>query len=351
MQDLSKNIEIILRLTDWFNLGQKLVGLSTLKGEITLTGIQAVFAARRNILSYVRETPVFQARSLEEWLGFQLFLKAENLQKTGSFKIRGAANFLLRRMQENPSLPGVVAASSGNHGQAVACVAGQLGIPAVIVMPEGATRAKVNAALGYGAQVEFCGRTSQERLQRARELAAERNYVEVPPYDHADIMAGQGTLGAELVEQLPHLETVYVPIGGGGLISGVAVAIKELRPDIRVIGAEPAGSNAMYESRRKGERVRLASTASIADGLLTLVPGDLTFPMVQKYVDDIVLVEEAEIRAAMALCLERFKLLPEPSGAVSIAAACKQAYPGKQAAAVVSGGNVDLSRLAEYLSG
>ncbi len=311
--------------------------------------IQRVFAARRNIIGYARETPVFQARTLSERLGFPLWLKAENLQKTGSFKIRGAANFLVQRLREEPKLAGVVAASSGNHGQAVACVAGMLGIPAVIVMPEGATSAKVNAARGYGATVEFCGRTSAERLERAAALAAEKGYTEVPPYNHPDIIAGQGTLGAELVEQLPELARVYVPIGGGGLIAGVAAAIKGLRPDIRVIGCEPAGSNSMYVSRERGERVRLAATASIADGLLTLIPGELTFPLVQEYVDEIVLVEEAEIGAAMATCLERFKLLPEPSGAVSIAAALRAGPGAGLTAAVVSGGNLDLGRLGEYL--
>ncbi len=243
-----------------------------------------------------------------------------------------------------------MAASSGNHGQAVAYVAGQLGLSAVIIMPEGANPAKVSAAQGYGAKVELCGRTSSERLKRAKEIAVEQGFVEVPPYDHPDIIAGQGTLGAEVIEQIPQTQIIFVPIGGGGLISGVSLAIKELRPDIRVIGVEPVGSNSMYVSRQKGELVELASTASIADGLLTLIPGTQTFACVQKYVDDIVLVGEAEIRAAMRVCLERFKLLSEPSGAVSIAAALKYDIPrDSTAVAVLSGGNANLARLPEYM--
>lgn len=315
-----------------------------------MPNIQNVFAAKKNIANFARVTDLFQARTLSEKLGFHLYLKAENLQKTGSFKIRGASNFILKRLQESPTLRGVVAASSGNHGQAVAYVAGQLGLPAVIVMPEGANPAKISAAQGYGAKVELCGRTSSERLKRAKEIAAEQGFVEVPPYDHPDIIAGQGTLGAEVIEQLPQTQIIFVPIGGGGLISGVSLAVKELRPDIQVIGVEPVGSNSMFISREKGELVELPSTASIADGLLTLIPGTHTFACVQKYVDDIVLVEEAEIRAAMRVCLERFKLLPEPSGAVSIAAAVKHVIPSNATAvAVLSGGNADLTRLSEYL--
>jgi threonine dehydratase len=310
-----------------------------------------VFQAQKTIQEIAKETPCFRASSLDAQLGINLYLKAENLQKTGSFKVRGAANFLLKRCAQTPAPAGVVAASSGNHGQAVAFVAQTLGIPAVIVMPEQATRAKVNAAVGYGAQVEFCGTTSSERLARAKEIALEKDYLEVPPYDHEDIMAGQGTLGVEIIQQVKDADAVFVPIGGGGLVAGVAFAVKTLRPDIQIIGVEPAGSNSMYVSRLSGSRTALPKTASIADGLLTLIPGELTFPMVLKYVDEIVLVQEAEIGQAMRLCLERFKLLPEPSGAVSFAAALKKgsAY-GKNVVAIVSGGNADLSRIGEYLA-
>ena len=313
--------------------------------------ISDVFQAKRRIASLAKTTSCFTASSLNDTLGVQLILKAENLQKTGSFKVRGAANFLLKRKEEGLAMPGVVAASSGNHGQAVAYVAGLLGIPAVIVMPEKATAAKVNAARGYGATIAFCGTTSNDRLTRAREIAQEMGYVEVPPYDHEDIIAGQGTVGVEIVEQVHDVEVVFVPIGGGGLAAGVAYAIKTLRPDIRVIGVEPAGSNSMYVSRSFGQRTALPKTASIADGLLTLMPGELTFPMIQSYLDDLVLVEEAEICQAMHLCLERFKLLAEPSGAVSVAAARREgAAYGKRAVAIVSGGNGDLARLAEYFA-
>ena len=310
--------------------------------------IADVFQAQKTIAPIAKVTPCFRASSLDEQLGVKMILKAENLQKTGSFKVRGAANFLLKRSGQ--SMAGVVTASSGNHGQAVAFVAQSLGIPAVVVMPEQATAAKVNAARGYGAEVEFCGITSNERLARAQEIAEEKGYAMVPPYDHEDIMAGQGTVGIEIIEQERNLDAIYVPIGGGGLAAGVAFAVKALRPDIRVIGVEPEGSNSMYVSRLTGQRTALAKTASIADGLLTLIPGELTFPIIREYLDDILLVQEAEIRRAMHMCLERFKLLPEPSGAVSIAAAMRMgdAY-GMNVAAIVSGGNADLSRLGEYL--
>jgi threonine dehydratase len=313
-------------------------------------GIKEVFDAKRKISAFIRETPLLHASSIDAHLGFPLYLKAECFQKTGSFKIRGAANFLLQRQYDGQQIRGVVAASSGNHGQAVAYVAGQMGIPATIVMPEGATPAKVKAAIGYGAVVEFCGTTSSERLERAKEIAQSSGYIEVPPYDHPDIIAGQGTLGVELIEQNPHIQAVFVPIGGGGLISGTALAIKELRPDIKVYGVEPVGSNSMYVSMKSQKRTKLESTNSIADGLLTLMPGEITYSYVSEYVDDIVLVEEEEIKDAMRVCLERYKVMTEPSGAVSMAAALKTRDMGTGCiAAVLSGGNTDLARLGEYL--
>jgi len=310
-----------------------------------------VYSAQKDTASYVYKTPVFHSQTTNDKLGLELFLKCENLQKTGSFKIRGAANFLLQKQKENKQIKGVVAASSGNHGQAVSYIAGKLKIPAVIVMPEGATPAKVNASKSYGAKVEFCGRTSADRLKRAKEIASELDYIEVPPYDHESIIAGQGTIGIELLEQLPQLEAVFVPVGGGGLISGIAFTIKELRPDIHVIGVEPKNSNSMYESFFGGSRVSLDKTDSIADGLLSLSPGELTYEIAKKYVDEIILVTEEEIKSASKSTLERFKLLAEPSGAVSIAGASQNnGHRFKKVAAVLSGGNADLSKIGAWIS-
>jgi threonine dehydratase len=298
-----------------------------------LVAIHDIKAARERVAGVIVRTPV-----LEDPCGSGLLFKAEHLQRTGSFKLRGATNRVMRAQAEGAEH--VATGSSGNHGQAVACIAHRLGMRATIVVPRDASPAKVRGIRSYGAAVEFCGLTSDERLARAAEIARARGAVFVPPYDDEDVIAGQGTVGLEILEQVPDVRVVYVPVGGGGLISGTATALKESRPSVRVIGVEPELANDTYLSRQRGEVVSIGPTTTIADGLRTSHPGELTWPVVQRYVDDIVLVSEDEIRAACRYLLRQAKQVVEPSGAVSVAAAMRT---GGRVLAVVSGGNVDLA--------
>ncbi|HYF94147.1 MAG TPA: threonine/serine dehydratase [Symbiobacteriaceae bacterium] len=300
------------------------------------TSLQEILAARTRIAHLILRTPV-----IEDPAGTGLILKAEYLQRTGSFKLRGASNRVLKAVAEGARH--VVTGSSGNHGQAVAYVARELGIKATVVVPEDANPVKVRGMQQYGATVEFCGLTSTERLARAAEITRTEGAVFVPPYDDPFVMAGQGTAGLEILEQVPDVTAVYVPIGGGGLISGVATAIKESNPQVRVIGVEPELANDTYLSRQRGEVVDIGVSRTIADGLRTSHPGSLTFPVVQRYVDEIELVSEAEIRQACRYLLHTMKQVVEPSGAVSVAAALRA---GRRAVALVSGGNVDLDAVS-----
>jgi threonine dehydratase len=291
--------------------------------------------ARERIRPLILRTPV-----IEDPTGTGLMLKAEHLQRTGSFKLRGAANRVQRAVEEGARH--VVTGSSGNHGQAVAYVAQKLGLKATIVVPEDCNPAKLRGMRGWGATVEFCGLTSSERLARAEEICRTEGAVFIPPYDDPYIMAGQGTAGVEILEQVPDVTTVYVPVGGGGLLSGIATAIKESNPQVRVIGVEPELANDTYLSRTTGKVVDIGVSRTIADGLRTSHPGSLTFPVIQKYVDEIQLVSEEEIRQACRYLLATMKQAVEPSGAVSVAAAMRA---GGKAVALVSGGNIDLEGL------
>lgn len=292
-------------------------------------------AARGRIAGLALQTPV-----LEDPAGSGLRIKCEHLQRTGSFKMRGAANRVTRAAEEGAKH--VVTASSGNHGQAVAFAARHLGLQATVVVPEDAAMVKVQGIRRYGGLVEFCGRTSGERLERAMAISREQGAVYVPPYDDPYVLAGQGTIGLEILEQAADVTTVYVPIGGGGLISGIASAIKGIRPDVRVVGVEPELANDAQISLREGRIIPGDGTATIADGLRTTQPGDLTFPIMQRLVDEVVTVTEAEIRSAGRYLLVNWKQVVEPSGAVSVAAALRSPAG---AVAVVSGGNIDLGRL------
>ncbi|MCK9905530.1 pyridoxal-phosphate dependent enzyme, partial [Frankia sp. Cpl3] len=238
----------------------------------------------------------------------------------------------------------ITAASSGNHGQAVAYIANHLSLPATIVVPVNASKCKINAIEAYNGKVEKCGTTSAERLPRAKEIAEQDNGVYIPPYDDPFIMAGQATIGLELLEQLHDVDAVVVPVGGGGLISGILTAIKESKPSIQVIGVEPAIANDTYLSLQKQQITpQPEGTATIADGLRTTQPGDLTFPVLLHYLDDLVLVSEDEIRYAFSFVLERMKQLIETSSATAVAAAMFEKLPfkGKQLVTLISGGNVD----------
>ncbi|MFD2637913.1 threonine ammonia-lyase [Piscibacillus salipiscarius] len=313
--------------------------------------LEDVLRARGRIVDTVKTTPILKSRQLSEKVGAQVFIKSEHLQTTGSFKIRGATNRVIQAKEEGAKF--VTAASSGNHGQAVAYIANQLEIPATIVVPTDASESKVSAIKQYNGSIEYCGTTSAERIPRAKELATELDGVFIPPYDHPDIIAGQGTVGLEILEQVEEVDTVIVPVGGGGLSSGVLTAIKEKKPSVRVIGVEPELGNDTQVSLEKGVVTPADGTdQTIADGLRTTQPGDLTFPILQKYLDDLVLVSEEEIRYAIRFVMERIKQIIEPSSATTVAVALYRDL-GLQKDKVVcisSGGNVDLNKLSDLIN-
>ena len=314
----------------------------------TLVELDAIHRARQRIAGVARVTPLIPASIDDAWA--HLWLKCENLQAGGAFKLRGAFNFV---SQLDPALRarGVITYSSGNHGQAMALAARRLGAPAVVVMPTTAPAVKVEGARAFGAEVHFAGTTSIDRKLAAEALAAERGLTIVPPFDHPDIVAGQGTVGLEIVDQRPNLTTVYVPVGGGGLVSGVAAAVKRLVPSARVVGVEPAGAPKMSQSLLAGTPTTLDHIESIADGLLAVRPGDLTFAHVQALVDEVVTVSDDEMREAMRFMARHAKIVAEPSGAAAVAGALRMAPAGSRGVhvAVVSGGNLEMSMLRDVL--
>jgi threonine dehydratase len=314
-----------------------------------MISLKDVEAARERISGITHVSPILHSDQLSDICGNEIFLKSEHLQKTGSFKIRGAANKVIQAVNEGAKY--VTAASSGNHGQAVAYIANKFNVPSTIVVPEDVSFCKENAIKGYNGKIERCGLTSAERLPRAKEIARLEEGVYIPPYDDPYIMAGQGTVGLEILDQLDDLDAVIVPIGGGGLISGILTAIKESNPKIKVIGVEPELANDTYLSFQNKQITSIPGTTTIADGLRTNQPGDLTFPVLMKYLDDIILISEDEIKKAFSFVLERMKQMIEPSSATTIAAAMfhKLPFEGKKAAAVISGGNVDIDKLSNFI--
>ncbi len=270
------------------------------------------------------------------------------MQPAGAFKIRGAYN-MIAQLPADDRAAGVITYSSGNHGQAMAFAARMLAIPAVVVMPETAPQVKVDGARRLGAEVLFAGTTVLDRKSRAEAEASARGLTMVPPFDHPWIIAGQGTCGLEVIEQCPAVSSVYVPMGGGGLVSGMAAALKALRPRARVIGVEPEGAPKMTASRAAGHPVTLPKTASIADGLLSIRPGDLTFAHVQALVDEVITVKEDEIVAAVKWLFDNANVVAEPSGAVSVAAVLRDARAADGTVAIISGGNVAPEDYARYI--
>jgi threonine dehydratase len=308
--------------------------------DLTLVSVADIKAAAERIRGVAVRTPLVDATLVS--------LKCENQQPMGAFKIRGAVNFLAQ-LPPHARAAGVITYSSGNHGQAVALAAQRLGMLAVVVMPETAPRVKVEGVKSYGGEVIFAGTTSLDRKARAEAEAAARGLTMVPPFDHPWIIAGAGTCGLEILEQNPDVSTIYVQVGGGGLIAGIAAAVKGSRKDVRVIGVEPAGAAKMAASRAAGHPVKLEKTASIADGLLPLRPGDLTFAHVQAFVDDIVTVSEEEIAAAVRWLYEHAQIVAEPSGATAVAAVLPTGAARAGTVAVVSGGNVSAEDHTRYL--
>ena len=298
-------------------------------------------AASRRIAGRVHRTPVMTSRLFNEAAGLECFFKCENLQRGGAFKIRGATNFL-HLLPPTDLQHGVVAFSSGNHAQAVAIAARDLGISATIVMPNDAPAAKLEATRSYGAKVVQFDRLREDREAITRRVAAEAGAALVPPFDHPWIMAGQGTLMLEFLEETGPVDAVAVCIGGGGLIAGCAIAAKHLNPKMRVFGIEPELANDTHLSLQRGERVEIPPPATIADGLRSPKPGAFTFPIVQSHVERVMLVSEDEIRATMEFLRSRLKIVVEPSGAVAAAAVLYGKLPAgvQRVGIVISGGNL-----------
>ncbi|TCM49039.1 threo-3-hydroxy-L-aspartate ammonia-lyase [Kribbella sp. VKM Ac-2568] len=315
--------------------------------ELTLDDIRA---AAERIAGTAHRTPVLTSRTLNDRVGAEVFLKAENFQRIGAFKFRGAFN-AISRLTEDQLARGVAAYSSGNHAQAVALAARLAGTSAVILMPTDAPPTKMAATRGYGAEVVTYDRYAQDRAALAQQLAVERGLTLIPPYDHYDVMAGQGTVALELIEEVGPLGALLVPIGGGGLIAGCATAATALSPGIRVIGVEPAAGDDTARSLAAGKRIEIAVPRTIADGQAIATPGELTFAVNKELVDSVELVSDDEIRAAMAFAFERLKIVVEPSGASALAALLNgrmKALPDR-VGVVISGGNVGLERFLELL--
>jgi threonine dehydratase len=305
--------------------------------------------ARSRLEGVAHRTPVATSATLDRRLGARVFLKCENLQRMGAFKFRGAYH-MIARLPEAARRRGVVAYSSGNHAQAVALVARLFGIPAVIVMPSGAPGPKLEATRGYGAEVVFHERTGETREAVAERLARERGLTLVPPFDHPDVVAGQGTAASELLEETGALDLLLVPVGGGGLISGSALAAALLSPGIRVVGVEPEAGDDGVRSFRAGRRLRVEPGETIADGARTPSLGVLTFELVRRYVDDMVTASDPELVEAMRFAWERMKLIVEPTGALGLAALLAGRVParGRRVGVILSGGNVDVARALRW---
>lgn len=298
----------------------------------------------------VKATPLIHIPSISQEFGLPVYFKAENLQRAGSFKIRGAINKIYSLTEEEKSR-GVIAASAGNHAQGVALAAQSLGIKATICMPEGAPISKVDATIGYGAEVVLHGLTYDDAYQKACELQAAHGYTFIHGFDDPYTIAGQGTIGLEILQELPDLETVIVPIGGGGLISGIALALKALKPSIRVVGVQAAGAPAIYLSHQKGDLVYTDSVRTIADGIAIKRPGKLNWELIHQYVDEVVLVDEEEIAQSILYLLERGKLMVEGAGSVGMAALLGNRLPNLKGpvCVVLSGGNIDVNILSRII--
>ena len=308
-----------------------------------------VAAAARRLEGHAHRTPVLRSRTVDEALGASVFFKCENFQRMGAFKFRGAFN-ALSRFDARQRQAGVVAFSSGNHAQAVALAARLLGMPASIVMPHDAPAQKVAATQGYGGKVVFYDRYTEDREAIGARLAAQQGMTLVPPYDHADVIAGQGTAAKELLDEVGPLDALYVCLGGGGLLSGSALAARALSPQTELYGVEPEAGNDGQQSFRSGAIVHIATPKTIADGAQTQHLGKITFEIIRRDVDDILTASDAELVEAMRFFAERMKIVVEPTGCLGFAAARRQAQRGQRIGVIVSGGNVDMQRFAALLA-
>lgn len=317
----------------------------------TLPTYDDVAAAAARLEGHAHRTPVMTSRTIDEALGAQVFFKCENLQRMGAFKFRGAFN-ALSRFDAEQRRNGVVAFSSGNHAQAIALSARMLGIPATIVMPQDAPAAKMAATRGYGGKVVTYDRYTEDREQIGRDLAAQHGLTLIPPYDHPDVIAGQGTAAKELFDEVGPLDAVFAPLGGGGLLSGTALATRALSPQATLYGVEPEAGNDGQQSFRSGAIVHIDTPRTIADGAQTQHLGNLTFPIIRRDVDDILTATDAELVDCMRFFATRMKIVVEPTGCLSFAAVrrMKDALQGKRVGVVISGGNVDLENFCALVS-
>ena len=310
--------------------------------------LQDFTTAREHLQKVLLPTHLIYSPIFSEESGNQIYIKPENLQKTGAFKIRGAYN-KINKLTEEEKKRGVIASSAGNHAQGVAYAARELGIKAVIVMPKTTPLIKVQSTKKYGAEVVLYGDVYDDAYQKAKELEAQEGYVFVHPFDDIDVLEGQGTIALEILEEMPDAEVIVVPIGGGGLISGIAAAAKMIKPDIKIIGVEPSGAASATEALKKNKVVTLPEANTIADGTAVKRIGDLTFDCIKQYVDEVVTVDDYELTEAFLLLAEKHKIIAENSGILPLAALKKLTERGKKVVPVVSGGNIDVLMISSMI--
>lgn len=311
--------------------------------------LQDFTTAREHLQKVLLPTHLIYSPIFSEESGNQIYIKPENLQKTGAFKIRGAYN-KINKLTEEEKKRGVIASSAGNHAQGVAYAARELGIKAVIVMPKTTPLIKVQSTKKYGAEVVLYGDVYDDAYQKAKELEAQEGYVFVHPFDDIDVLEGQGTIALEILEEMPDAEVIVVPIGGGGLISGIAAAAKMIKPDIKIIGVEPSGAASATEALKKNKVVTLPEANTIADGTAVKRIGDLTFNCIKQYVDEVVTVDDYELTEAFLLLAEKHKIIAENSGILPLAALKKLSERGKKIVPVVSGGNIDVLMISSMIN-
>ena len=313
--------------------------------------LESIKEAQKNIQDSIKRTPLIECPTLEKMTGGNVFFKLENLQKTGSFKVRGALNRIAHLTFEEKQ-HGVIASSAGNHAQGIALGATAQGIKSTIVMPETAPIAKVVATRNYGAEVVLCGEVYDDAYAKAREIEQETGAIFLHPFDDEYVISGQGTIGLEILEEEPNIDTVLVPIGGGGILAGIATAVKSINPNIKVIGVESANAASMTEALSKGECCEVCSSATIADGIAVRKEGCKTLELAKKYVDEVITVTESEIANAVLFLLEKSKVVAEGAGATPLAAilAGKIDCEGKKICAIVSGGNIDINLIDRVIN-
>ncbi len=313
---------------------------------ITLADVQQ---AQRAMYDVIHHTPLDKSTTFSNMAGYDVYLKLENLQKTGSFKIRGAYN-KIHSLSEAEKAKGVIAASAGNHAQGVAYAARMANIKATIVMPETAPLAKTMATRGYGAEVILNGMVYDDAFKRAKEIEEENGQIFIHAFNDEQVIAGQGTIGLEILEELSDVSAIVVPVGGGGLIAGIALVVKELAPHVKIYGVQAQGAPAMYMSKKSHSRKTTPDAVTIADGIAVKVPGDITFSIIDKYVDDIVVVDDEAIASTILMMLERAKLMVEGAGAVGLAAILHHKIPASgKVVNIVSGGNVDVNFISRII--